>query len=195
VQMNWKTETTLVSKPGSLVTSAMGDWAQTSRLEFLEQFPVQHCEVSLVQSGQNGFLSLKINLVEAHFSEQEEVCIGKLKNDRLILPRSKEYFMAHFSTTSEFETEHNNQANVKESAGKNEALGALPKTNDGLLQDAAKKIDTAPIPPKPQPQLDSDGGAPKQPEQQEPRQEKYLRGRPEPEIVPPLEEPEEGGLL
>lgn len=100
VQMNWKSETTILSKPGSAVTSAMGDWMQTSRLEFLEQFPIKHCEVALVQQGQMGVLSLQINLVEVPFQDQEEVCIGRLLNDRLILPKARGYFMAKFATTS-----------------------------------------------------------------------------------------------
>ncbi|CAB9526998.1 expressed unknown protein [Seminavis robusta] len=100
VQMNWISETSILSKPGSAVTSGMGDWMQTSRLEFLEQFPIRHCEVALVQRGQMGVLSLKINLVEVPFQEHEEVCIGRLLNDRLILPKSREYFMAEFTTTS-----------------------------------------------------------------------------------------------
>lgn len=99
VQMNWKSETSIVSKPGTSVTSAMGDWSQTSRLEFLEHFPIKHCEVSLVQQGQMGGLSLKINLVEVPFQEQEEVCIGRVVNDRMALPKSLGYFMAGFAST------------------------------------------------------------------------------------------------
>lgn len=100
VQMNWRTEASIVSKPGTSVTSGMGEWSQTSRLEFLEQFPMKHCEVSLVQQGQMGVLSLKINLVEVPFQEHEEVCIGRLLNDRLTLPKSRGYFMAEFTTNS-----------------------------------------------------------------------------------------------
>ena len=96
--MNWKSETSILSKPGSTVTSAMGDWYQTSRLEFLEHFPIKHCEVSLVQQGQMGVLSLKINLVEVPFQEQEEVCIGRVVNDRIALPKLRGYFMAGFAT-------------------------------------------------------------------------------------------------
>jgi hypothetical protein len=132
VQMNWRGETSILSKPGSSVTSAMGDWAQTSRLEFLEKFPVKHCEVVLVQEGQMGVLSLKINLVEVPFFEQEEVCIGRLINDRLVLPKTHEYFMAEFFA----EQKHNK---VKE-----KALGSEKDRHPPLGQQIVAPLEEPP---------------------------------------------------
>ena len=116
VQMNWRGETTILSKPGASVTSSMGDWAQTSRLEFLEKFPVKHCEVALVQEGQMGTLSLKINLVEVPLFEQEEVCIGRLINDKMVLPQTHDYLMASFSTTPIVTEQPEKKTAVKEEA-------------------------------------------------------------------------------
>jgi len=181
VQMNWKTETSIVSKPGSAVTSAMGDWSQTSRLEFLEHFPIKHCEVSLVQQGQMGSLSLKINLVEVPFQEEEEVCIGRLLNARMVLPKSLGYFMAsfataHFGTTSGGKSHHQIKAQAPPPPFQDE-VGAEHAPQQQLAEPVIVNAQYEDAP-----EIDEDNKIiEEQLREEEMRQEQ--------EVVPPLEEP------
>lgn len=188
VQMNWKSETTILSKPGSAVTSAMGDWMQTSRLEFLEQFPIKHCEVALVQQGQMGVLSLQINLVEVPFQDQEEVCIGRLLNDRLILPKARGYFMAEFSTTSNADSNKaNSDKDMAEAANivvpQAQEQSALPPPQLLLQQGQQAEEETpllemTPPPHQPPPPVITD-------DNQEPRMAIPINENPKGEEVPP----------
>jgi len=115
VQMNWSSETT--------ITSELTMGRVRERLEFLEQAAATttmmdatanprnspdsrpsssssntpFCEVSLSQSA-TGALSLRINLADGPFSSENDVCVGRVVNDSLLLPRTESFFRARLTT-------------------------------------------------------------------------------------------------